>query len=114
MNRTLSTAYPVASNASREAQPGPRLSVIIPTFNERNNIEELVRRIDAALKDMRWEAVFVDDNSPDGTAEVVRNLAQKDIHIRIIHRIGRRGLSTACVEGMLASSALYLSRPAAR
>jgi dolichol-phosphate mannosyltransferase len=82
---------------------------VIPTFNERSNIEELVRRLEVALAGIRWEAVFVDDNSPDGTADMVRNLAQQDRHIRIIHRIGRRGLSTACVEGMLASSAPYLA-----
>ena len=110
MNSILSTACAIGPDASPfEAQPGPRLSVVIPTFNERTNIEELVRRLDVALEDVCWEAIFVDDNSPDGTAEAIRALSQKDHRIRVVHRIGRRGLSTACVEGMLASAAPYLA-----
>lgn len=109
MNEILSTLYPPAADTSRKVQPGPQLCVVIPTFNERSNVEELVRRLDAALGDLRWEAMFVDDDSPDGTAEVIRTLARKDSRIRVLHRVGRRGLSTACVEGMLASSAPFLA-----
>src|SRR5712675_2516674 len=83
----------------------PQLSVVVPTFNERDNVTVLYRRLDATLKDISWEVVFVDDNSPDGTWEVVRGLAQKDSRVRCIRRIGRRGLSGACIEGILASSA---------
>jgi dolichol-phosphate mannosyltransferase len=83
----------------------PQLSVIVPTFNERDNVTTLYRRLEAALGATRWEIVFVDDNSPDGTWEVVRGLAQRDFRVRCIRRIGRRGLSGACIEGILASSA---------
>ena len=103
MNKILSTLHPLVDETSREVRPGPQLCVVIPTFNERSNIEELVRRLDAALGDLYWEAMFVDDDSPDGTAEFIRALARKDSRIRVIQRVGRRGLSTACVEGMLAS-----------
>src|SRR4051812_39515176 len=100
----------IGTDASPQAaQPGPRLSVVIPTFNERTNVEEFVRRLDIALEGVRWEVMFVDDNSPDGTADIVRGLAQKDHRIRIVQRIGRRGLSTACIEGMMASTAPYLA-----
>jgi len=85
----------------------PQLSVVVPTFNERDNVTVLYRRLDATLKDVAWEVVFVDDNSPDGTWEVVRGLAQKDSRVRCIRRIGRRGLSGACIEGILAASAPY-------
>ncbi|MET3839251.1 dolichol-phosphate mannosyltransferase [Bradyrhizobium sp. OAE829] len=85
----------------------PQLSVVVPTFNERDNVTVLYRRLDATLKDIAWEVVFVDDNSPDGTWEVVRGLAQKDPRVRCIRRIGRRGLSGACIEGILAASAPY-------
>jgi dolichol-phosphate mannosyltransferase len=95
--------------ASPARIPGPDLSVVIPTFNERSNVAELARRLDACLVGIRWEAIFVDDNSPDDTAESVRALSRDDARIRVVHRIGRRGLSTACVEGMLASSAPYLA-----
>jgi dolichol-phosphate mannosyltransferase len=85
----------------------PQLSVVVPTFNERDNVTVLYRRLDATLKDVAWEVVFVDDNSPDGTWEVVRGLARQDSRVRCIRRIGRRGLSGACIEGILAASAPY-------
>ena len=90
-----------------QAQEGPELSVIVPTFNERDNVTVLYRRLEATLVNVAWEVVFVDDNSPDGTSDVVRALAQQDSRVRCIRRIGRRGLSGACIEGILASSAPY-------
>lgn len=89
--------------------PGATLAVIVPTFNERENVPELIRRLDTALQGVRWEVIFVDDDSPDETAEVVRSAAQQDVRVRCIQRLGRRGLSSACIEGMLASSAPYLA-----
>ena len=83
----------------------PQLSVIIPTFNERDNVITLFRRLETALAGVSWEAIFVDDNSPDRTWDVVRGLARQDPRVRCIRRIGRRGLSGACIEGILASSA---------
>jgi dolichol-phosphate mannosyltransferase len=85
----------------------PQLSVVVPTFNERDNVTTLYKRLEAALGATPWEVVFVDDNSPDGTWEVVRALAQRDCRVRCIRRVGRRGLSGACIEGILASSAPY-------
>ena len=84
---------------------GPELSIIIPTFNERENVPVLIERLGQALGALRWEAVFVDDDSPDGTAAYLRDMAAKDVRIRVLRRVGRRGLSGACVEGMLAASA---------
>jgi dolichol-phosphate mannosyltransferase len=85
----------------------PVLSVVVPTFNECDNVGKLYRKLDATLTGIAWEVVFVDDNSPDGTWDVVRNLARQDSRVRCIRRIGRRGLSGACIEGILASSAPY-------
>lgn len=82
-----------------------QLAVVIPTFNESGNVRELVRRLDAALTGREWEAVFVDDASPDGTAQLLRDLAAQDRRVRVIERIGRRGLSSACIEGMMATAA---------
>lgn len=81
------------------------LAVVIPTFNERANVPRLVAALDTALEGRSWEAIFVDDNSPDGTSDAVRELAQADARVRVIQRIGRRGLSTACIEGMCATAA---------
>ena len=85
----------------------PALSVVVPTFNERDNVTTLYRRLETAFAGIAWEVVFVDDNSPDGTWDVVRGLARADNRVRCIRRIGRRGLSGACIEGILASSAPY-------
>ncbi|MEY9704894.1 glycosyltransferase [Bradyrhizobium diazoefficiens] len=92
-----------------QAQEGPELSVIVPTFNERDNVTVLYRRLEATLASVAWEVVFVDDNSPDGTWDVVRALAQRDSRVRCVRRIGRRGLSGACIEGILASSAPFVA-----
>jgi dolichol-phosphate mannosyltransferase len=89
--------------------PGAELSIIVPTFNERENVAELVKRLDRSLTGCSWEVIFVDDDSPDGTSAFVRDMAQRDCRIRCLQRIGRRGLSSACIEGMLASSAPYLA-----
>jgi dolichol-phosphate mannosyltransferase len=91
------------------ASHGPELSVIVPTFNERDNVIALTERIADCLRGCEWELIYVDDDSPDGTAGLVRQLAAKDSRIRCVQRLGRRGLSSACVEGMLASSAPYLA-----
>jgi len=90
-----------------QAAVAPQLSVIVPTFNERDNVATLFRRLETALAGVSFEVVFVDDNSPDGTWNVVRALARQDSRVRCIRRIGRRGLSGACIEGILASSAPY-------
>ena len=95
--------------ASAAMRPAPELSVVIPAFNERTNVAILVERLRHVLADVTWEAVFVDDNSPDGTASVVRAIGEQDDRIRCIRRIGRRGLAGACLEGMLASQARYVA-----
>jgi dolichol-phosphate mannosyltransferase len=82
-----------------------RLSIVVPTFNEVHNVRELVRRLDVALGATGWEVLFVDDDSPDGTAMEVRAIAQADPRVRCLQRIGRRGLASACIEGMLATAA---------
>ncbi|HWZ99310.1 MAG TPA: glycosyltransferase family 2 protein [Candidatus Dormibacteraeota bacterium] len=91
------------------AYQAPEVSVIVPTFNERDNVPEVVRRLDACLKGVPWEVIFVDDDSPDGTADRVREIGRQDRRVRCVQRIGRRGLSSACTEGMMASSAPYLA-----
>jgi dolichol-phosphate mannosyltransferase len=85
----------------------PELAIVIPTLNERDNVPILVERLNRVLAGIAWEAIFVDDDSPDGTADVVRALGRRQPHIRCLHRLGRRGLSSACIEGMLATGAPY-------
>lgn len=85
------------------------LSVVIPTFNEAGNVREIVARLERTLKGIAWEAIFVDDDSPDRTAETVKALAVTNARVRCLKRLGRRGLAGACIEGMLASSAPYVA-----
>ncbi|WP_066649817.1 MULTISPECIES: glycosyltransferase family 2 protein [Sphingomonas] len=81
------------------------VAIVIPTFNEAANVPRLVEKLNAALAGLAWEAIFVDDDSPDGTADAARALARADRRVRVIQRIGRRGLSSACIEGMCATAA---------
>ena len=106
------SALPVPVSVSPPAAaalPGPRLSIVIPTFNEAGNVAELVARIARALPAVHWEVIFVDDDSPDGTATTAKALAIRDGRVRCLRRVARRGLAGACIEGMLSSSAPYLA-----
>ncbi|MTI07656.1 glycosyltransferase family 2 protein [Roseibium denhamense] len=85
------------------------LSIVLPSFNEAENIPILIGLLDKTLTGIAWEAIVVDDNSPDGTAGVARDIALKDARVRVIRRIGRRGLSGACTEGVLSSSAPFVA-----
>ena len=82
-----------------------QLGVVLPTYNERKNLRGMVERLDKALAGIAWEVIIVDDNSPDGTSDEARALAQEDGRVRVIQRIGRRGLSSAAIEGMCATAA---------
>ena len=104
------TSPPALARAPISAvRPAPELSVVVPTFNERANVPILVERLAAALAGCDWEVLFVDDNSPDGTAALARALGASDGRVRCMRRIGRRGLAGACLEGMLASQARYVA-----
>ena len=85
------------------------LTVIVPCYNERDNVAPMVAALGAALTGIDWEVVFVDDDSPDGTAAAVRAVAKDDPRVRCIRRIGRRGLSSAVIEGALSASGEYVA-----
>ncbi len=103
----VSEAAPLLPTSGPAASPV--LAVVIPTFNERKNVAALAEALGKTLCAVRYEIIFVDDDSPDGTAAAVRELTRRDARIRVLQRIGRRGLASACLEGMLASSAPYLA-----
>lgn len=105
---------PTRSSADALAErimPSPpiELAVVIPTYNEIQNIPLVLAALERTLRGIEWEVVFVDDNSPDKTAELIRVLALTNRRIRVLERIGRRGLSSACIEGMLATPAPYIA-----
>ncbi len=85
------------------------LTVVVPCYNERANVAPMVAALDRALAGIAWEAMFVDDDSPDGTAAEAKRLAREDARVRCIRRVGRRGLSSAVIEGALASAADYIA-----
>lgn len=85
------------------------LAVVIPTCNERSNVAPLIARLDAALGGIAWEAIFVDDDSADGTAAALQAIARDDRRIRCLRRVGRAGLASAVAEGMLSTGAPYIA-----
>jgi dolichol-phosphate mannosyltransferase len=87
------------------------LSVVLPIYNERELVAPLWSALKSSLDALKvdWEAVFVDDDSTDGTPEELLALSRQDSRIRFIRRIGRRGLSSAVVEGMLSTNAPYVA-----
>ena len=103
-----SSAAPTAAVRSTTT-PGPELTVVVPTRNEHDNVRPVYDALCDTLRGLDWEAIFVDDDSQDGTAAAVCQLANCDRRVRCIQRIGRRGLASACVEGILASSAPHIA-----
>lgn len=128
LNKTVPAAAPALAVQGAHAEPpapvlGPGsgpvpepvgdgallLSVVVPTFNEADNVESVTRRLHDVLDGIAFEIIFVDDDSDDGTASAVRAMARQDLRVRCVHRVGRRGLSSACIEGMMASSAPFIA-----
>jgi len=100
---------PAMESAPASSREIAELSVIVPTLNERANVEPFLERLEEALGKVKWEVVFVDDDSRDGTAALVRQIANRDPRVRIVQRIGRRGLSSASIEGMLSTASPYIA-----
>jgi dolichol-phosphate mannosyltransferase len=94
---------------SLAAQAAVELTVVVPTYNERANVSELIRLLRTALAGVAWEAVFVDDDSPDRTWRLVKRISRLEPRVRAIRRVGRRGLAGAVIEGALSSSAPYVA-----
>ena len=82
-----------------------QLAVVVPVLNEAENVRPMAVALERALDGLAWEVLFVDDGSRDGTLDQLQALAAGDRRFRLLQRIGRRGLATAVVEGMLASAA---------
>ena len=83
----------------------PTLSIVIPTYNEKDNIFRILERLKKVLKSITYEIIFIDDNSPDGTAAVIKDCIKNSSKIHLIHRIGRKGLAGAVIEGVFAANA---------
>ena len=101
------------ANTARGAQSAgwraPEISIVVPTLNERDNLEPLIAKLDAALGDVVHELIIVDDESTDGTADLAKQIAARRPDVRCIRRVGRRGLASAVVEGMSASAAPFVA-----
>jgi dolichol-phosphate mannosyltransferase len=108
MGCRLPDSDPTAPDGSPSAG-GLELTVVVPTFNERANVRRLISLVEAALGDIRWQVIFVDDNSPDGTAAEVKAVAAVDTRVQCLHRVGRRGLAGAVIEGIMASAAPFVA-----
>ena len=107
MGCRLPDSDPTAPAASSAA--ALELTVVVPTFNERANVRKLIRLVEATLGQTRWQVIFVDDDSPDGTAAEVKAVAAVDPRVQCLHRVGRRGLAGAVIEGIMASAAPFVA-----
>ena len=107
MGCRLPDSDPTAPAASSAA--ALELTVVVPTFNERANVRKLIRLVESALGQTRWQVIFVDDDSPDGTAAEVKAVAAVDPRVQCLHRVGRRGLAGAVIEGIMASAAPFVA-----
>jgi dolichol-phosphate mannosyltransferase len=83
----------------------PQIAIVAPSFNERANIRPFVASIASALRDYEWEMIVVDDDSPDGTYQEILEIARINPRVRGLRRVGRKGLASAVIEGILASNA---------
>ena len=90
--------------AQNKTEDKPTVSVLLPTYNEAENIIPLIRDIDSAL-DGSCEIIVIDDDSPDKTWQVVQDLRPSQKNLRLIRRTGRRGLVSALKEGISAAQA---------
>ncbi len=84
------------------------LSVVVPTFNEKGNVENLVRQIGDALNGIEYEIVFIDD-STDETPEVLQKLSEENSRVRYEHRTNETGLATAVIRGFRIAKGDYLA-----
>jgi dolichol-phosphate mannosyltransferase len=105
----LATAAAPAPEVPSIIAPGRQLTIVVPTHNEHDNVIPVYHALCRVLQGTDWEVIFVDDESNDGTPEAICRLASYDARVRCIQRIGRRGLASACIEGILASSASYIA-----
>ena len=100
---------PEAGALGVKAPPGLDLSIVVPTYNERGNVERVIAALDLTLQGIAWQVIFVDDDSPDGTAAAVKAIAATDSRVQCLHRVGRRGLAGAVIEGAMASAAPFVA-----
>ena len=94
---------------SPASQQPLELAIVVPTFNEHDNVALLLDKLECALPGVSYEVIFVDDDSPDGTADAVRAIGACNPRIRVLQRVHRRGLSSACIEGMMATAAPFIA-----
>jgi dolichol-phosphate mannosyltransferase len=86
-----------------------KLSIIVPTYNEKENLENLVSQVFASLEGLDFELIIVDDNSPDGTGKLADQISSRHQNVKVVHRDGKMGLGTAILDGVKVSEGDFVS-----
>jgi len=82
----------------------PKVSVVLPSYNEKENVEEVISRISKSVGGSLHEVIVVDDDSPDGTWKIVNEISKMDKRVKLIHRTKEKGLASALDDGVRAAS----------
>jgi dolichol-phosphate mannosyltransferase len=96
-SRSFSSNGPEVGNLTQASRSNGQVAVIIPTYNERDNIVPITARVRSAVPEA--DLLIVDDNSPDMTGRIAEELADADSHIHVLHRHSKEGLGTAYIAG---------------
>jgi dolichol-phosphate mannosyltransferase len=107
---TTVTSYRPAQRRAKRCVPGEKLALVIPAMNEAGNLHALLSRVRGALDSagIAWEVIVVDDDSRDGTEQIVAAISRQDPRVRLLVRRGERGLSGAILHGWRQTDATIL------
>jgi len=109
-SKSIGNTSPVDDGLVEGNRGDPLLTIVIPTYNERENLPVLLERLEKSLRGIPFEAIVVDDNSPDGTWRLAEELARERYPwLRVVRRVNERGLGSAIIRGLREARGRYVA-----